>query len=63
VPDRKGKTASIHHLSKAKEVIDDGGILPDLIRILVRAGYAGYDHLPTVRRVRSAPAPRRAVGL
>lgn len=52
--------ASIHHLSKSEEVIDDGGILPNLIRILVRAG---YDHLPTVRRVRSAPAPRRPVGL
>jgi len=38
----------MHVGGRTKEDIDEGGILPDFTGILVRDGYAGYDHLPAV---------------
>ncbi len=38
----------MHVGGHTKEDIDEGGILPDFTGVLVRDGYAGYDHLPAV---------------
>jgi len=38
----------MHVGGRTKEDIDEGGILPDFTGVLVRDGYAGYDHLPAV---------------
>jgi transposase len=38
----------LHVGGRSSQDIDDGGVLKDFTGVLVRDGYAGYDHLPAV---------------